>query len=162
MTPAADDLPAQEDSCMDPAILSATSGLIGSVVGATSSLATTWLTQLGQLRTQQRAQEAAKREALYADFIAEASRRIVDSRSRQADGPEVMVALYAAISRMRLMSSEAVLFAAEEVVRRVVDAYAAPNATFDELRRSIDAGTFIDPLHAFGVACRAELQGLRQ
>ena len=52
---------------MDPAILSATAGLIGSVVGGVSTFAASWLTQRGQLRLQTLVQQAAKREALYAD-----------------------------------------------------------------------------------------------
>jgi hypothetical protein len=147
---------------MEPAILTAASGLIGSLVGAASSVATTWLSQRGQLRTQCRAQEAAKREALYAEFIAEVCKRLGDAISHHADGPEVMVGLYAAIGQMRLMSSCDVVRAAENLVRLVIDTYAGPNLTFEDLRERLVRGEANDPLEEFGEACRVELEILRR
>ena len=54
---------------MDSAILSATSALIGSLTGGLSTLVASWLTLRGRVRAQALIQEAAKREALYAEFI---------------------------------------------------------------------------------------------
>ena len=70
---------------MDPAILSATAGLVGSLVGGVSTFAASWLTQRGQLRTQTLIQEAVKHEALYGEFIIEASKRVSDAWSHQAE-----------------------------------------------------------------------------
>ncbi|HEY2598576.1 MAG TPA: hypothetical protein VGJ79_08865, partial [Candidatus Dormibacteraeota bacterium] len=94
---------------MNPSIISAASGLIGSLIGALSSLASTWLGQQGQLRAQLRAQDAAKREALYVDFMAEASKRLAEAVFHQTQDPAVIVGLYADIERMRLMSSRQVI-----------------------------------------------------
>jgi hypothetical protein len=145
---------------MNAAVLSATSALAGSTIGAVTSFATTWLSQTYQLRFQQRGQEAAKREALYADFIAEAAKRLVDAMSHEAESPDVLIMLYAAVNRMRLMSGNDVIDAAENVVQAVVEAYAAPNRSFQELRASARDGRRLNPLAKFGEACRAELNSL--
>ena len=106
-------------------------------------------------------QQAVKREALYAEFIAEASKRVAEAWSHQAESPEAIAGLYAAVERMRLTSSTEIIAAAEEVMRQVIDAYAAPDLTFEDLRRSLRGGEFRDPLRAFSEACRAELQSVR-
>ena len=146
---------------MEPAIISAASGLIGSLIGAASSFATTWLTQRGQLRAQSRTQEAARREALYAEFVAEVAKCLGDAVSHDPEGPEVLVGLYAAVGRMRLRSSRQVVHAAEGAIRLVVDTYAAPNLTFADLREKLLSGDAGDPLEEFGEACRTELEALR-
>ena len=71
-----------------------------------------------------------------------------------------MVSVYALISRMRVLSSSAVVESAEAVVRMIVDTYVAPNKTFPEVRTMI-ARHAMDPLRAFSEECRAELQGLK-
>ena len=49
---------------MNPAILSATAALVGSLVGGVSTLAAYWLTQRVQLRAQSLMKRHAEREAL--------------------------------------------------------------------------------------------------
>ena len=51
-------------------------------------------------------------EALYNDFIAEASRIFVDSLTHQTEDPTNMMPLYALVGRMRLVSSRGVINAA--------------------------------------------------
>jgi hypothetical protein len=146
---------------MDTAILSATSALIGSLIGAISTLAASWLSLRGRLRAQALVQEAAKREALYAEFIIEASRRLSEAWSHQAESPEVLAGLYSAHQRMRLTSSDEVIRLADYVIRLVIQAYAAPDKSFDELRQHIAASDEQwDPLRGFAEACRAELRTL--
>jgi hypothetical protein len=146
---------------MEPAILTAVTGVLGSLVGAASSIATTWLSQRGQLRTQWRVQEAARREDLYAAFIAEIAKCLGDAVSHDPDGPEVLVNLYAIVGRMRLRSSRPVVSEAEMLIGVVVETYASPNLTFDGMRQKLMAGTASDPLEKFGEACRIELEALR-
>jgi hypothetical protein len=147
---------------MDPAILTATSGLIGSLIGAASSFSTTWLAQRGQLRGQARVQEAAKREARYAEFIAEVSKRLADAVSHQAESHEVIVCLHADVGWMRLVSSREVISAAEKLVHLVVETYASPDLTFAQVwERARAVRDFADPLADFGEACRVELLALR-
>jgi hypothetical protein len=143
---------------VDAAILSATSGLVGSLIGALSSLAGSWINQRSQLRSQWWVQNAAKRETLYVDFIAEATKHLAEAiTTRQTEDPAVIVGLYSAVERMRLVSSREVIQAAEELVREVVKAYASPNLTFEQLREKRRAG-IRDPLKDFGEACRMELR----
>jgi hypothetical protein len=147
---------------MDTAILSATSALIGSLIGGMSTLAASWLTLRGRVRAQALVQEAAKREVLYAEFIIEASRRLTEAWSHHAESPEVVAGLYSAHQRMRLTSSDEVIRVADQVIRLVIQAYAAPDKTFDELRQHIAADDEQwDPLRRFAEACRAELRALR-
>src|SRR5258708_7457360 len=147
---------------MDPGILPALSGLIGSLVGGVSTFAASWLTQRQQSRAHTLVQRAMQREALYAEFIIEASKRIADAWSHQAKSPEVIAELYSAVERMRLASSDAVVNAADEVLRHVIDAYAAPDQTYDELRAYVKTKEDYDPLKDFSTACRLELSALRE
>jgi hypothetical protein len=73
----------------------------------------------------------------------------------------VIADLWGTVARMRLSSSEAVVAAAEEIVRQAIEAYAAPNQTFNDLRQSAQARGFRDPLRNFSEACRAELLAAR-
>ena len=144
---------------MEPATLSAVSGLVGSLIGASTSIVAQWVTKRYETHAQAQAREASKHEALYSEFIVEAAKRLADAMTHQAQGPEVLVALYAAIGRMRLMSSRTVIEAAEDVVRRIVDTYSSPNLSFAALREQIQTD-FGDPLSEFGEACRLELASL--
>jgi Thiamine pyrophosphate enzyme, N-terminal TPP binding domain len=71
-----------------------------------------------------------------------------------------LVSIYSLISRMRVLSSSAVVEKAVAVVRMIPDTYFAPNKTFPELRVLMNSDT-IDPLRAFSEECRAELQALK-
>jgi hypothetical protein len=90
---------------MDTAILSASAGLIGSLIGGASTFAASWLTQRRMLSTQTIMQHTMQRQALYSDFIVEASKRLTEAWNHQAEGPEVIAGLYSAVARMRLTSS---------------------------------------------------------
>ena len=118
---------------MDAAILPAISGLVGSLIGALSSLAGSWLNQRSQLRSQLWLQDAAKREALYVDFINETSKHLAEAVTHQTEDPVIIVGLYSAVERMRLVSSREVVHTAEDLVREIVKAYEAPNLTFEQL-----------------------------
>jgi hypothetical protein len=145
---------------MDLAIISALSALAGSSIGALSSFSTTWLVQNSQIRSQHRGTERTKREKLYADFIAEAAKRMTDAMSHQAETPEVLVLMVATIGQMRLFSSTGVVAAAEEVARVVVESYIAPNRSLKELHDAVKDGETLHPLAQFADACRKELGNL--
>ena len=146
---------------MDSALLSATAALVGSLVGGVSTLAASWFTQRGQLRAQSLVHEAVKREALYAEFIAEASRHFASAWDHHAQSPEAFAGIYSAMQRMRLTSSPDVIVAAQQVIGLVLEAYAAPDRTFDELRARFGNEDDPDLLQAFSETCRAELHALR-
>jgi hypothetical protein len=144
---------------MNPAYLPALAALAGSATGGLTSFASTWLTLRRQGHATRLSRDRARREKLYKQFIDEASKLYVDALVH--DQPEVseLVRVYALISRMRVVSSPAVVEKAEAVVRMIVDTYFAPNKTFPELRKLIDSDA-IDPLRTFSEECRAELQAL--
>jgi hypothetical protein len=145
---------------MNLAIVSALSALAGSTIGALSSFATTWLVQTSQIRSQIRGAEHTKRETLYANFIAEAAKRMTDAMSHQAETPDFLILLVASIGQMRLFSSTDVVAAAEQVARVVVESYIAPNRSLKELHDAVMDGEKLDPIAQFADACRKELGGL--
>jgi hypothetical protein len=108
--------------------------LFGSLVGGVSTFVAHWVTQHVQLRAQSLMKRHAEREALYADIV-EASKRFADVWSHHAESPEVVANLYSAIERMRLTSSDPVIVAAEGVMHEILDAYAQPDKSFDDLRQ---------------------------
>ena len=62
---------------------------------------------------------------------------------------------------MRLSSWNQVIRLAPLVFLHVIDAYAAPNRSFDELRQSIENEAGRDLVRNFSEACRLELRALR-
>jgi hypothetical protein len=134
--------------------------IVGSSVGALATFATTWLVQNSQLQSQRLGSELAKRERLYADFIAEAAKRMTDAMSHEVETPDVLVVLAASIGQMRLFSSSEVITAAEVVARAIVDSYIAPNRNLKELRESFMDESRLDPLGQFADARRKELGGM--
>jgi hypothetical protein len=143
---------------MDTAVLSASAGLIGSLIGGVSTFAASWVTQRKLLGTQTRMHHARQRQKLYSEFIVEATNRLAEAWNHQAEGPEVVSNLYSAVQRMRLVSSGAVVECAEEVMRGVIAAYTEPNRSFDELRQRVqERSEYYDELKEFTDACRKEL-----
>jgi len=142
---------------MDAAYLSAISALAGSAIGGFTSLATTWLTQHGQLKITQRTQERVKRETLFSQFIDEASILFADAVEHEGTDFSKLSSLYAMTSRMRLLSSQSVVEHAEKVTRMIVDTYLAPNKTFRDILELRESRA-LDPLLDFSEACREELR----
>ena len=66
-----------------------------------------------------------------------------------------MVDLYALIGRMKILSSDDVIEAAEKVARLILETYLSPNRTFADLPELLNE---VDPLRDFSEACRRELQ----
>lgn len=143
---------------MEIAYISALSALAGSAVGGLTSTATTWLAQRAQARAGQLAHEITRREDLYRDFILAASKTYGDALvSSDPQLPE-LVALYALISRMRVVSSPRTVACADKIMLSILDTYYLPNQSVTELRDLIKAGAVgIDPLREFSEAAREEL-----
>jgi len=91
---------------MDVAYISALAALSGSVVGGLTSCFTTWLSQRAQARAGQLAREMSRRDDLYEDFIVAASKAYGDAILSNEPQIQELLALYAMISRMRLMSCQ--------------------------------------------------------
>jgi hypothetical protein len=144
---------------MNSTYLPALAALAGSAIGGLTSLGSAWLTQHHQDRANRLSRQKTRREKLYKQFIDEASRLYADALVHDKAEVSALVSVYALISRMRVVSSSAVVEKAEAVVRLIADTYFAPNKTFPEVRELMDSHA-VDPLRAFGEECRAELRAL--
>jgi hypothetical protein len=142
----------------DAAYLPALSALAGSMVGGLTSGLTTWLSLRNQARAGQLAHDLSRRDDLFKDFIVAASKAYGDAMLSNEPQMQDLVALYAMISRMRVLSSARTVACAQKVVEATVDTYFAPNKTIRELRELIRSGGGIDPLKDFSEAAREELQ----
>lgn len=144
---------------MDPTFLTAAATALGSVVGASASIATTWLAQRTQALRASREWKLREREALYREFITEASRAALDALMNSLDRPEQMIGLYGILSRIRLLSGDEIVRQGEACCRRIVELYGRPNLTTDQIRNAVERNEFdkLDPLKQFSNACRDEL-----
>ncbi len=146
---------------MDPAILSASAAVLGSLAGGSASLATAWLNQKTQAKRVSVQVETRKREQLYADFLTECSKLALDALDHTLDRPETLQQAYTLVNRIRLTSSDAVLHAGEAAIQEILARYRAPNIPIEKLR-DMSLAEIHDPLRAFSEACRDELKLLQQ
>jgi hypothetical protein len=145
---------------MNEAYLPAAAALVGSAIGGLTSLATTWLTQRGQVKFQRLNQERAERETLFAQFIDEASLLYADAFTHEGTDLAKLSKLFAMISRMRLISSKGIADHADRVSHMIIDTYLAPNMTFRDIHELRKNGA-LDPLKEFSEACHQELETYR-
>jgi hypothetical protein len=96
----------------------------------------------------------SQREELYKNFIEEASRLYADALVNDKSEVSKLVDLYALIARMKILSGDAVIEAAEKAGRLILNTYLSPNRTFVDLPDLINE---MDPLRDFSEACRCEL-----
>ena len=144
---------------MDNAAVTAMAAALGSLVGASASIVTTWISQRAQSARANVEWKMREREALYKDFIMEASRLSADAMMTSLDRPDQLVTLYGIVSRIQLSSSDEVLGKATICCRRIVELYKRPNMTPDQLRAAFESYQF-DPLNDFSAACPAELSAM--
>jgi hypothetical protein len=145
---------------MDTNFIAAMSGVLGSLVGGSATVATAWVTQKTLTRRELNVRDMRQREKLYADFIAECAKLLIDAFTHTLENPEKLLAVYALTNRIRLTASQPVLAEAEHLLSHIAEQYFSQNLTVQEMRqlaRSANA----DPLKAFGEACRAELKSIR-
>jgi hypothetical protein len=138
---------------MDATLVTAMSGVLGSLVGASASVATTWVAQKTVSRRELVRAEMRKREMLYGEFVSECAKLLVDAFVHTLEKPQTVLPVYSLINRIRLTASAPVLEAAENLLRRI-------NMTVEDLRRLAMSGEG-DPLKLFGEACRVELSSMR-
>jgi hypothetical protein len=146
---------------MDSTIVAAVAALLGSVVGAAATIGTTWITQRTQTAHSKIEAKLRDREALYGEFITEASHLTVDAFTHQLDQPTTFVKLYGILGRIRIVAADPVLASAEACCRQIVDLYAKPTMTIDQIRAALENGQ-IDPIKEFSTACRTELLEIGQ
>lgn len=148
--------PRQVSRTMNPSTITAIAAVCGSLVGASATIVTTWITHRAQRVHAERDAELRRHEDLYVEFITESSRLAIDALSHSLEGPDTFVKLYGILGRIRLVASDHVLAAAETCARQLVDLYARPNLTVEEIRMAIERDR-LDPIRDFSVACREEL-----
>lgn len=143
-------------------MLAAVAAAVGSLLGATASITTTLITQRNQSRRAYADWQQREREALYKEFITEASGVAIDALMQSMDRPDPVIRLYGVLSRIRLVSGQEVLRQGEACCRRILELYGQPRMTADELRVAVvsDRVDELDPLRAFSAACRNELEGV--
>jgi hypothetical protein len=144
---------------MESTVIAAMAAALGSLVGATASIATTWITQRTETIRANSEWKLRERESLYKKFITEASRLTVDALAHSLERPDQFVALYGILSCIRLVSGEEVVRQGEACCRRIIQLYGRPNLTTDQIRAAAEARDVddIDPLKEFSTACRNEL-----
>ena len=145
---------------MSPSTVPVLTALIGTAVGGLTSVAATWLVGRLQIRAQWLQKEKNGRQILYRDFIEEASKCYIDALQHDKADVPGLVALYAKIGRMRILSTPPVVRSAEEIVRKILNTYLEPDKTFVEMRDMANIGS-IDLWRDFSTACRDEFEETR-
>jgi hypothetical protein len=147
---------------MNPSIISAIAALAGAAIGGFMSVVASWLAQQRQARTQWFTHDRLHREELYREFIEEAAKCYIDALQHDAAKADIpsLVVLYSKIDRMRVLSSAKVVACAEQVARKILDAYLEPDRSFLELREMINNNS-LHLLRDFSDVCREEFDTLR-
>jgi hypothetical protein len=149
-----------ESLSSNPGTITALAAILGSLVGALGSSASTWIIQRHQDRRDLIARKIVRRETLYSDFINESARLLVDAAEHNIGDPHNLIHAYALLSRIRRGSSPAVLKSAEDVVKEIVNTYQKPNLTPEEIQSV--AVSDEDPLRDFSHICRTELETMQR
>ena len=145
---------------MDVSIISALAALTGAAVGGLTSGMAAWLNHRSQVRVEWALHEKSRRQTLYRDFIEDAAKCYIDALQHDKADIPGLVSLYAKLSAMRAVSSKKVVQRADDVVRKILDAYLEPDKSFVELREMAIDGT-IDLLRGFSEVCRDEFERMR-
>ena len=140
---------------MDALHIPAIAAFWGSATGSLATLVTAWLTRRRQDRVRRTERAISQREKLYREFIEETSRLYAEALVNEQAEPSQLVGMYALIGRIKIISCDDVVQAAETVGRLILGTYLSPNRTLAELPDLIDE---VDPLREFSDACRRELQ----
>jgi hypothetical protein len=145
---------------VDASIITGLAALTGAAVGGLTSGIANWLNQRSEVRAQWILHEKSRRQALYRDFIEEAAKCYIDALQHDKADIPGLVGVYAKLSAMRALSSKRVVHCAEDVARKILDAYLEPDKSFVELREMAIDGT-MDLLRGFSDACHDEFQEMR-
>lgn len=142
---------------MDSTFITAAAALGGSLLGASATIVTTWISQRAQTVHAKREARLHHAETIYGEFITEASRLAVDGLGHSLERADTFVKFYGLLGRIRLVASDPVLTAAEACVRQIIDLYVKPNLTTEQIRMAFEHDQ-LDPVRDFSIACRRELQ----
>jgi hypothetical protein len=150
---------------VDPsALLSQASGLLGALIGGGASLAVAVYNQRSEERLQRVANEIAKREAVYADFLENASKLLLNAYTHD----EIVLGvdeqhLIGLINRMRLFAPLNLVGGAEAVLKAIVEILLKPSIELRQLARdALSKSPDPDPFLKFSLICRADLDHVRR
>ena len=149
---------------IESTVLSPLSALFGALIGGSTTFLAAVYTQRQQDRLQRIASEVAKREAVYADFVVHASNLLLNAYLHDdivLTGDEQR--LIGLINRMRFFAPPRVVETAEAVLRAIAAIALKPSLELRKLAtaalsKSLDP----DPLLAFSLVCRADLDNVRR
>ena len=144
---------------MEVHTFTAIAGVLGSIAGASATVATAWVTQRAANKRQLLQAEINSRQALYGEFISECAKLLMDAFVRSLDTPETLLPLYALVNRIRLCASPAVLREAQRLLERIADQYFSENLTIGQMRE-LARNHKTDPMMPFAEACRAEFKSM--
>jgi hypothetical protein len=148
-------------NAMNAAYLPAIAALAGSAIGGLTSFISSWLGQTVQFKMQLMVNDKMTRQELYRDFVNAGSSLYVDSLVSNEYDIGKLIALYAMVSRMRIISSPAVSEEADNVAKTVFYNYSKPNKRIDDISAMVDKRSF-DPMKRFSETCRMELEMIQQ
>lgn len=151
---------ATRGTAMDAAVLSTISALGGTVVGAISTLGSTWMTTRAQARAARLAAERAKREELYGRFMDQLSKLYAGALKSVGVDYDRLSDCYAVAGRIQLYASQPVADAAKNALRYIIDIALGPQRSDAETRELMEKDG-ADVIGDFAAACRAELTALR-
>src|SRR5262249_1601780 len=119
-------------------------------------IVTTWITQRTQHAHAEREAKLRDREALYGEFITEASRLTIDALGHSLEEPDAFVKLYGILGRIRLVAAGPRLAAAASCAPQLVALHSQPNMTVDSIRVGFERDR-LAPIRDFSVGWRKEL-----
>ena len=148
---------------LDWTLLAPASVLLGALIGAGASLIAAVYTQRRQERLQRAAVEVAKRETVYADFLMGASNLLLNSyindEIKLTGDAQQLVGL---LNRMRLFAPADVVDTAEAAMKAIVEIALKPRVELRQLAtEALSRSPLPDPLLAFSLVCRADLDRVR-
>jgi hypothetical protein len=146
---------------MDPAIISAFSGLMGAAIGGATSASTSMFSERIKGRRNSARSSWLRREHLYNEFIAAGAKHLAVALSHESDDPAALMELYSLVAKMKLISPQSVVAAAEAFAVHVQKTYEAPNRSLRQLN-IFSPSNDADPLLAFSEACRTDLDITRE
>lgn len=147
---------------MDSSLISALAALAGASIGGALSFLGSWVVHKQEMRARWLDHDRVRRQDVYKEFIEEASKCYIHALEHETIDIASGIVLYAKMSRMRVMSSPAVIESAEQVLKQVAEIYSEPAMTLsnEKIRAMLEDGS-VDILRKFSEACRAELARLQ-
>ena len=150
---------------IDPVILlSQLSGLFGAFIGGGASLGVAIYTHRSQDRLQRVAHEITKREAVYAEFLMDASRWLLTAYTHDdivlGSNEQHLIGL---INRMRLFAPAEVVREGEAILKAIIEISLKPSIELRQLAiQSLSKNPDPDPFLTFSLICRTDLDDVRR